>query len=135
MRTITWTALAVVAAMAAGGCVQEVVVPQLVRSYVIDRLQAVGPDGRPLATQALVMVANTPYLREQCAGQVRVGGVPLHAEPLLDQVGCIRVAPGDRAEIIVPDGAEQAALSHELAHLRGAWCHDAQGNPAACGPR
>jgi len=42
------------------------------------------------------------------------------------------VAAGDRAEIIVPDTAEQAALDHELEHLKGRWCHDAQGNPAAC---
>lgn len=128
----TWTGLVVAVALAAGGCAQHVMVPQLVRSYVMERAEAVGPDGRPLAAPAVVMVANEPYLRDQCANQVRVGGAPLHAGPALDRVGCIRVAPGDRAEIIVPDTAEQTALDHELEHLKGRWCHDAQGSPAAC---
>jgi hypothetical protein len=131
----TTTCLRVVlaaAAMAVGGCTQHVMVPQLVRSYVMERTDAVGPDGKPLAATAVVMVANEPYLRDQCVNQVRVGGAPLHAGPVLDRVGCVRLAPGDRAEIVVPDTAEQAALDHELEHLKGRWCHDAQGNAAVC---
>ncbi len=128
-----WVApVAAALALAAGGCTQHVMVPQLVRSYVLDRPQVVGPDGRDLAARVVVMVANEPYLRDQCANQVRVGGEPLHAGPVLDAVGCIRLAPGDRSEVIVPSAGEQAALDHELDHLRGRWCHDAQGNPAAC---
>ena len=128
----SWSGLVVAAALAVAGCVQHVMVPQLVRSYVMDRPQSVGPDGGALASQVSVMVANEPYLRDQCANQVRVGGGPLHAGPVLDSVGCIRLAPGERAEIIVPVGREQAALDHELDHLKGRWCHDAQGNPVEC---
>ncbi len=124
--------VAVIVALAGGGCAQHVMVPQLERSYVLDRPQGVGPDGGGLAAQVVVMVANEPYLRDQCANQVRVGGQPLHVDPLLDAVGCIRLAPGDRPEVIVPSRGERAALDHELEHLRGRWCHDAQGNPAAC---
>ncbi|HEY7675819.1 MAG TPA: hypothetical protein VIG69_02015 [Candidatus Methylomirabilis sp.] len=127
-----WIGIVAGMALVVAGCAQHVMVPQLVRSYVIDRPQSVGPDGRPLASQAVVMVANEPYLRDQCANQVRVGGAPLHAGPVLDRVGCVRLAPGDRAEIIVPDTTEQAALDHELEHLKGRWCHDAQGGPTAC---
>jgi len=123
---------ALAVALAATGCTPHVMVPQLVRSYVMDRAQTVGPDGRALASTIVVMVANEPYLRDQCANQVRVGGGPLHAGPVLDRVGCIRLAPGDRPEIILPDTGEQAALDHELDHLKGRWCHDAQGNTAAC---
>ncbi len=127
-----WGGFVAAVALAAGGCAQHVMVPQLVRSYVMERAQAVAPDGRGLSPQVTVMVANEPYLRDLCANQVRMGGQPLHAGPVLDRLGCIRLAPGDRAEIIVPDAGEQAALDHELDHLRGRWCHDAQGNAAEC---
>ena len=132
MRKRSRCVVALAVALAVGGCVQRVMVPQLVRSYAIDRTQAVGPDGRDLASRVVVMVANEPYLRDQCANQVRMGGEPLHAGPVLDRVGCIRLAPGDRLEVIVPSAGEQAALDHELDHLKGRWCHDAQGNPAGC---
>jgi len=124
-------ALVVVAALLAG-CPQHVMVPQLVRSYTTERPQAVGPEGKALVPTATVLVANAPYLQHQCANQVRAGGQPLHAGPSLERYGCVRIAPGDRPEIVVPDTNEQAAVAHELEHLRGRWCHDAQGNPADC---
>ena len=124
-------ALVVLAALLAG-CPQHVMVPQLVRSSTVDRPQAVGPDGKALAPTVVVLVANAPYLQDQCANQERVGGQPLHAGPSLERYGCVRISPGDRPEIVVPDTNEQPAVAHGLEHLQGRWCHDAQGNPAGC---
>lgn len=127
-----WSGCVLALGLALGGCPQHVMVPQLVRSYGIDRPRMVGPDGRSLPSRVIVIVANEPYLRDQCANQLQLGGGPLHAGPLLDRVGCVRLGPGDRPEVIVPDTGEQAALDHELEHLGGRWCHDAQGDPAQC---
>ncbi len=122
----------VLSLMLLAGCPQHVMVPQLVRSYATDRPQAVGPDGKALATTVTVLVANETYLRDQCVNQVRMGGQPLHGGALLEKVGCVRISPGDRPEIVVPDTNEQAAVAHQLEHLKGKWCHDAKGEPADC---
>ena len=118
--------------VAAAGCTQHVMVPQLVRSYRTDWPQAVGPDGKPLVPSVTVLVANEPYLRDQCANQVQAGGGPLHSGAQVDRFGCVRISAGDRPEIVVPDTNEQAAVAHQLDHLKGLWCHDPQGNATAC---
>ena len=116
-----------------GGCPQHVMVPQLVRSYAVDAPQAVGPDGKTLPySQAIVLVANAAHLQEQCANQVRVGGQPMYTGAQMEQFGCVRIAPGGQADIVVPDTNEQAAVARQLEHLRGKWCRDAQGNWSAC---
>jgi hypothetical protein len=125
-----WTLL--LAALALAGCPQHVMVPQLVRSYTMDWPGGTGPEGQALSSNVIVLVANEPYLMDQCASQVRAGTEPLHGGAHLTQSGCVRIAQGNRAEIVVPDGNEQAAVTHQLEHLKGRWCHDAQNNPAPC---
>lgn len=132
MRVKRFGFVVALAALVAAGCPQRVMVPQLVRSYRTDWPQAVGPDGKGLVPSVTVLVANEPYLRDQCVNQIRVGGQPLHSGEQLDRVGCVRISPGDRSEIVVPDTNEQAAVAHQLDHLKGLWCHDPQGNPVAC---
>lgn len=124
--------MVVAMALVGAGCTEHVMVPQLVRSYRTDWPQAVGPDGRALASSVTVLVANEPYLRDQCANSVPTGGAPLDGAGHLARFGCTRIAPGDRPEIVVPDSNEQAAVTHQLEHLRGRWCHDAQGDPVPC---
>jgi hypothetical protein len=106
--------------------------PQLVRSYTIEVPQAVGPDGQRLSSQVVVMVANAPYLQDQCAHQVRVGGQPMATGAQLEKFGCIRLGAGGQADFVVPDTNEQAAVAQQRDHLQGKWCRDAQGNPIAC---
>ena len=126
-----WVVLAA-AAVGAWGCVPSEVMPQLVRSYAVDWPNGVGPDGKALSPQVLVLVANAPYLRDQCANQLGVGGTPLHAGESLAALGCIRISPEGRAEIVVPDTNEQSAVAHQLEHLRGRWCHGPQDAPVPC---
>ena len=119
-------------ALVAAGCTQHVMVPQLVHSYRTDWPRAVGPDGKALAASVTVLVANEPYLRDLCTTQVRIGGAALDGGAHLDRLGCVRLSPGDRAEIVVPETNEQAAVAHQLDHLTGLWCHDPQGGAIAC---
>ena len=128
-----WRRIALALGIAlSAGCVQHVMVPQLVRSYMVDWSRGVGPDGKALAPQVMVLVSNEPYLHDQCAAQVRVAGAPLHSGPPLATMGCVRISPQGRPEIVVPDTNEQAAITHQLEHLRGKWCHDAQRIPIEC---
>lgn len=125
-------AFLVVVAVLAAGCVQHVTMPQLVRSYTMDWPDAVGPDGKALASWGTILVANEPYLQDLCGSRARPADQPGPGGPPVSQMGCVRIWHGDRAEIVVPETNEQTALAHHLERLKGRWCYDGQGNPVQC---